>query len=551
MMRILPGLSARVLLAAILLVATALRFYALDFGLPYTQARPDETFVIDAALKLLSGQSPPFFDYPWLYIWFVVAGYLGYFVVGAIGGTFHSIADLVASWPVHWEPFFLIPRAIAALAGTLTVAATYRLGCQLRDSRTGVIAALFLTFTFIHVRDSHFGTTDTLMTLFIVLCVSCLMSADDRGRQRDFVLAGATAGLAAATKYNAVILIVPIVLVMMLRARPRPGDARMANGNPVAWMILTGLAAFAIGIPFVVFDYDRFMAAMNELALSMRQGDPRLGQSNGWLHHLEFSLRYGLGLPLLVTGAIGTAAVIIKDPRRGSIAMAFPLAYYLVAGSIRNLFFRYTIPMLPFLCVAAAYIVSWCADGIAERRAGNRRDDTPRWLDPAFVSGLLATLLVASSAARVLQMERVMAAADNRVVVADWVEANIPDGSSFLQSGSRFGHIRYSRGRTYQEWRWDGGRRAFMLNGVRATGRPDWILVQDSPLPSATQDIVFEFLREGYTEVARFSASPLAPEAVYDRQDAFYVPFSGLRDITRPGPNFTIYRRDAAIAPVS
>src|SRR5213078_1942504 len=94
----------------------------------------------------------------------------------------------------------------------LTVAVVYRLGRQIRDETTGLVSALFLTFAFIHVRDSHFGTTDITMTLFIVGAVSLLLDAHESGDRRQFALAGLVAGLAAATKYNAVILLVPMAV---------------------------------------------------------------------------------------------------------------------------------------------------------------------------------------------------------------------------------------------------------------------------------------------------------------------------------------------------
>ena len=41
----------------------------------------------------------------------------------------------------------------------------------------------------------------------------------------------------------------------------------------------------------------------------------------------------------------------------GVLLLSFPITYYAAAGSIRNLFFRYAIPMVPFLCLAAARLV--------------------------------------------------------------------------------------------------------------------------------------------------------------------------------------------------
>src|SRR5436190_24258814 len=114
-----PGRSVWLLLTTIVAVAAFVRFWGLAFGLPYTQARPDETFIIDTARAFLRGDfSPTFYDYPWLSMWIATLLYLGYFVWGAIAGWFHSIADLLASWPVHWEPFFVMTRAASATIGT-------------------------------------------------------------------------------------------------------------------------------------------------------------------------------------------------------------------------------------------------------------------------------------------------------------------------------------------------------------------------------------------------------------------------------------------------
>src|SRR5262245_52867958 len=105
-------------LGAILLLAGVVRVWGIDFGLPHTQARPDETAIIDVSREFLRGQfSPAFYDYPWLQMWALTGIYLGYYAWGAANGTFHSIADLLARWPVDWAPFFLLSRIFAAVLG--------------------------------------------------------------------------------------------------------------------------------------------------------------------------------------------------------------------------------------------------------------------------------------------------------------------------------------------------------------------------------------------------------------------------------------------------
>jgi len=524
-------ISASVLLAGILALATAVRLWGLGFGLPHTQARPDETQIIDVTLHFLRGDfKPTFYDYPWLYMWLLTGLYLAYYVWGLATGSFHSLAELVASWPTNWEPFFLISRGLSAAAGVATVAVVSRLARKLWDDQTGLVAALFMALAFIHARDSHFGTTDVMMTLFIVSSVSVLVSAHLSGNRSMFALAGLLGGLATATKYNGVFLVAPFVVSQLLYAQASPGrrlaaflDARLV------WFALPFLFGLAVGIPFVFTDADRFWAAMGQLAHSMRVGQGPMNPENGWQHHLTYSLRYGLSLPLLVAGVAGAIALGLREPRRAALLFTFPLVYFAVAGSFGSLFFRYMIPVVPFLTVAAAWMVT----------------ATIRRLIPSGPAvAVAAALVVLPSAIGLIQFDRIASATDNRVIVAEWFSRHVKPGESVLQSGSIYGYAQIDN-RIWSVWRWDRARMAFIVQNRRTVGRPDWILLQESPLPSLTQDIVKEFLQDDYEFVQEFTAYTPGKSRIYDRQDAFFMPFTGFSGVTRPGPNFTLYRRSS------
>lgn len=532
-----------VALLLILFVAAATRLWGLGFGLPYTQARPDETFIIDGARALLSGQLPRFYDYPWLYIFMVALLYVGYFVWGAITGTFNSVADMIASWPFHWQPFFLISRALSAAFGIATVYVVYRLGRRLWDETTGLIAAFLLSVAFINVRDSHFGTTDAALTFFIVGSMALLMDAHLSGRRSRFLAAGVVAGLGAATKYNAVLL-GPSILVSYAVHIAGTANRREAARDPRIWQFtIPFLCAFAIGIPFVVLDRARFLDAMRLLMQSMQQGHGEAaGLGLGWVHHIRFSLRYGIGIPLLIAGAAGMVLLLIKQPGVGLVLLSFPLLYYGVAGSIRNLFFRYIIPIVPFLCLTAAFAIERLTSFAVDRWARTASARTQQ-LRVAAAAAAIAVGVAAPSMWSIWQFDRVISNTDNRVLVAQWFQQNVPPGSTVVQSGSPFGHAQFGTAMGLEEWRWDRGRQTFVLRGRPAAGRPDWILLQESPLPSQTQPVIRDLLHEGYVQVTAFTAVRLGDDLVYDRQDAFYVPFSGLEKVKRPGPNFVLFQR--------
>ena len=69
--------------------------------------------------------------------------------------------------------------------------------------------------------------------------------------------------------------------------------------------------------------------------------------------------------------------------------------------------------------------------------------------------------------------------------------------------------------------------------------------MQESPLPvSVPQPEAVALLEEGYDLVHVVRGHGDGP-TVYDRQDAFFVPYAGFSDTTHPGPNFAVYRRRA------
>jgi 4-amino-4-deoxy-L-arabinose transferase-like glycosyltransferase len=150
---------------ALVALAFVVRFYGLRFGMPHVQARPDELVVIGVAKDFLSGDlNPKFFRYPSLFMYLLAAFDYAYYVYGRAMGWFSSLESFLSTFRVHWVPFFMIARAVSAVAGTATVVAVHATGARLFDRLTAGLAAFFLALAFLHVRDSHFGVTDVSMT---------------------------------------------------------------------------------------------------------------------------------------------------------------------------------------------------------------------------------------------------------------------------------------------------------------------------------------------------------------------------------------------------
>src|SRR5207245_2321354 len=137
------------------------------------------------------------------------------------------------------------------------------------------------------------------------------------------------------------------------------------------------------------------------------------------------------------------------------------------------------------------------------------RDRSKRW-QIVINRGLLvvmAVMLVIPSAAKVAKYDLLMGRTDSRVLLARWFSEHVPEGSSLLQSGSAYGHAQMPVEGHYQVWIWHGRSQRFEKDQHGMNGEhPDWIVLQDSPLPSSTQPVVTALLAHDYVLVHQITA---------------------------------------------
>src|SRR6478672_5276770 len=163
------GRGGRLALAAVLIVALALRLFGLRYGLPAVY-NPDEVAIMSRALAFAKGDlNPHNFLYPSLY----------FYVLFAWEGLTAAVAVAVRavdSFGAFQREFFLDPtrvfvagRLLTALLGAATVVATGVLGSRISSRFAGVFAALLLAVAPLHVLNSHYVKHDVPVTLLIVL----------------------------------------------------------------------------------------------------------------------------------------------------------------------------------------------------------------------------------------------------------------------------------------------------------------------------------------------------------------------------------------------
>jgi hypothetical protein len=331
----------------------------------------------------------------------------------------------------------LVGRLLTAVMGALTAWAVWALGRRLYGERVGVVAGILLAIAPAAVVHGHYATVDVPATLFVAIALVYAAKLLESPGHRNVALAGLFSGLAAATKYNCgLVILAPAAALWLSKRRVEPQrhrdteeEGRKGGGEegtrtisllpffPSSLLLPASAAAgFLIGCPGVLVNPAGFWHDFGfELAKS-REGMGLLfvETGNGWLYHLTSSMRFGLGIPLLLLCLAGIGLALWRRSRQDWLLLAFVVPYYLVIGWAQVRFLRYIIPLLPALCVLVGRLVAAEWPDVWARRV-------------ARASGAIVVVVTLFIA---LAMDRLFTLTPPQDQAYAWIEQNVPKGSS-------------------------------------------------------------------------------------------------------------------------
>lgn len=537
-----------------MLSALFLRLYGIRFGLPLAEARPDELTIAFQAMKFGTFDfNPHSFNYPSLYKYLVFLLFGGYYAVGRLFGIFSGQEEFLRSFFTGAVEFRLLMRLLSAAMGTWGVGLLLGTPGGRREGLAGMASASLLAGCFLHVRDSHFGVTDVSMVSLATATVLAAENLRQKPGIREALWAGLLGGLATSTKYNGALLALPLALACW----PEVGSPKKEELKRVGAAALAMVGGFLVGTPYAVLDFSTFWKDFSYEARHLVEGH-RVDVGIGWVHHLSASLPYGMGVPLMVAGIFGIVHGFLKEPRRAAVLYSFPLAYYLFIGRGETAFFRYILPVVPFLCMAAGILVA-------------RYRGTLLW----------ALFLLLPSLSSTFWALKIMGANDTRNTMGHWIEENVPNESKIVHGGTYTGAPMLQRNVSNQtreymaksgradvagfrkpdDPRWyDRSRPAYDVVFIQKEGidfasqatveelladPPEWLELEDyflvhySSVPEAIQQLA----ERRYELVHEENAWEGEVEPVMDQQDAFYLPAAGFSGFERMGPHLRLYRR--------
>jgi hypothetical protein len=288
---------------------------------------------------------------------------------------------------------------------------------------------------------------------------------------------------------------------------------------------------FVVGTPYALLDFPHFEADLqfNFKHLSVGHG---IDLGLGWIYHLERSLPYGVGVPTFLAAIVGLVPMARYHRRHGVIIAGFALPFYAAIGSGRTVFFRYVLPLVPILCLLAA---------VAIRHASHWITSRTRLSQPA-ATAILTAVIAAPALVNAVWFDVLLARTDSRVIAAEWLAPRLKAGDSLYDSGGAYAKLDL-RHRHFHEWRYNPRRNSFGHGDGRP---PDWLVLSESPLRvyAAIPAELRSLAAARYDLVHTVPATRGRSErAVYDPQDAFFLPLSRFETVIRPGPTIRIYRR--------
>lgn len=389
----------RLALLGVLVLAAALRFTALDWGLRHP-THIDERVYVENVVKMVEAGDLDhrFYTYPGLFFYLLA-----------------PFVALLGSARIWTGDAYLVARGFVATCGVLDVALAYLAGSRLVGRAAGLCAALFVAVSPLDVRTAHQVRPDVLLLGLGFLALLQFRRLGERWRED--LKAGLLIGLATAIKFTGVLMVPFYVAARLLQAGPRWRGLCVAGG-------LT-LGVVAAATPYALIhanQYRKGPGAQLDMYYKARpeQAPSLAGQATGY----AVAVSRALGPVGSVLFLAGLVLALRRDPRAWGPALLHPLTVLLVMSTATMMFPRLMLPGM-----AAVYLLAaWPVESLARRSAAG-----------AVLLALLAAAPPLRGSLRYLNLLSHPSPTDRAL---DWLEAHEPAGTRVLETrleGAEYG----------------------------------------------------------------------------------------------------------------
>ena len=412
----------------VLIVAAAVYFAAIRKDLPYLTHWDESTFVRPAVrIASTNDLNPRWFSHPGSTIIYPLA----------VLYRFSSFADeegLIFSPPPKIQDrfennsnsFYLSGRILITLFTLAGIYIAYLTGRMIGGGGMGVLAAWFIFLSPMIMNYASLVRTDSASLFFTLAAVYMFFRLCSFQRLVDHLLAGATVGLAIATKYSLgplVFVLMAVELVLIIK------DSRITSAGKTVKNALFGLTAvpvaFLLATPYFLFELETVLENLRSEMRSEHLGQDGLTRWGNLWWYLGQEIPRDMGWARLTAALAGVAVGIFKRDHRVLLCAGTVLALLLGISSSALHWGRWLIPILPLL-----YLLS--ADGVVSGVGELRRIGIKGFGNAAILIAVVIAVSY-SPVCRIFQLIRISRNYSTRVLAIKWLEENIPPGSCLAQ----------------------------------------------------------------------------------------------------------------------
>jgi len=419
------------LLLVLVLLSLVVRLVGIDFEVSGRYYR-DEGIYYEAALRINEGNLlPESFIYGHLpYYLQAILLWIQALFPQAISRFLQLFYEVGSEVDVSW----LLLRGLSAVFGALTTIPVFFVARRIGGLLAASLGALLVIFSPLYNEITHLIISDVPSAFFATLTLMFVARLLDGENLRDYLWAGACAGLAAASKYPAGVVAVAIVAIWVYwRVRTRRFSWYLV------WSGLASVAALLAAMPaFWAHAGAAFAGQGRDLLFGFRQY-----AKGGWIGVKPQSnaLWYGrnlvqsFGWPAGVLGFLGIFGLARGNRGRWLLMAAYPVVFLILLSSMSMVVKRNLLPVVPAIAaLVGAGLSGW------QRRLPQRGGGIARW----WPMGLLCLISLAIPAYRTVLQDVSLVRPSTRELATWWINTNLPRGAGIIQE-SYTPHFHYKR----------------------------------------------------------------------------------------------------------
>lgn len=403
----------------ILFLALMVRVWGIGYGLPdFTIG--DEKSIVSGSLKMIELKTliPAFYPkdfrpmyYPPLIAYIYLIFLLPVLLIQYLFSGFPSLSEFKNYLILDQTSIWLTVRAVSALFGAATIFLAYLIGNKLFSKKVGIFSAIFLTLSFFHIQLSHFARHWAAATFFATLVILFSVYLYREPKNRYYLLAGLSLGLAFGASYIAGISLIVFLLAHFLATNDSFLKKLIDKKFILALVIFIVLALI-----FIALHPQEFFRILFGEDSTAKQVKTVLGLLGEFFYH--FKNLFLFEPIILFFSLISSIILFFKDRKKLVLLLSMPIFYILSLYFLLHSEVRYTVFIIPLFSILAGFSLNFIFDKLANFNK--------------FFGVIFLVLVFIYPLVIAFKYDLLLIKKDTQTLAKEWIEKDISAGASII-----------------------------------------------------------------------------------------------------------------------